>query len=54
MDRNVGGDKAGVGVIASLSARRAWIEIAICGSDLYGRGSLSARRAWIEIRGAVG
>ena len=33
----------------SLSARRAWIEIAACGSAPSANGSLSARRAWIEI-----
>ena len=33
----------------SLSARRAWIEIAAIVSALLVNGSLSARRAWIEI-----
>ena len=34
----------------SLSARRAWIEIAPPGRVSSVCGSLSARRAWIEIR----
>ena len=36
---------------ASLSARRAWIEI-YCGifADVVAEQSLSARRAWIEIK----
>ena len=35
----------------SLSARRAWIEIAAsgCAPSANGAGSLSARRAWIEM-----
>ena len=33
----------------SLSARRAWIEIADVVSVQHGGESLSARRAWIEI-----
>ena len=34
----------------SLSARRAWIEIAVSSaSDSLSDTSLSARRAWIEI-----
>ena len=37
-------------VSASLSARRAWIEILVfCPTSLYNLPSLSARRAWIEI-----
>ena len=37
--------------IASLSARRAWIEIAVWAVEhVYQLVSLSARRAWIEIR----
>ena len=35
---------------ASLSARRAWIEIRYSRYCRYWVGSLSARRAWIEIR----
>ena len=35
--------------IASLSARRAWIEILLCPSFMLLKMSLSARRAWIEI-----
>ena len=36
--------------IASLSARRAWIEISIApGTSVFRGWSLSARRAWIEI-----
>ena len=35
----------------SLSARRAWIEIAVClCGAVIPKESLSARRAWIEIR----
>ena len=34
---------------ASLSARRAWIEMQVPVSGGYLHGSLSARRAWIEI-----
>ena len=33
----------------SLSARRAWIEIANSLDDILAGVSLSARRAWIEI-----
>ena len=33
----------------SLSARRAWIEIAIVSIVIFCITSLSARRAWIEI-----
>ena len=33
----------------SLSARRAWIEIALSSPDIEVTASLSARRAWIEI-----
>ena len=35
---------------ASLSARRAWIEIGNGGSHRLAERSLSARRAWIEIQ----
>ena len=39
----------------SLSARRAWIEIAkVCGSNQAIIRSLSARRAWIEMFSALG
>ena len=34
----------------SLSARRAWIEIALASKENATKQSLSARRAWIEIR----
>ena len=34
---------------ASLSARRAWIEINVLSQPSKPRRSLSARRAWIEI-----
>ena len=34
---------------ASLSARRAWIEICCVGCSGWLLASLSARRAWIEI-----
>ena len=36
-------------LISSLSARRAWIEIAFDRSHCHSCGSLSARRAWIEM-----
>ena len=35
--------------LPSLSARRAWIEIALVRLKEMGNMSLSARRAWIEI-----
>ena len=51
VDRNVEKVPAEVFYAASLSARRAWIEIT---DDVSSGGrikeSLSARRAWIEIR----
>ena len=37
-------------VDASLSARRAWIEIRLADMSAAWNRSLSARRAWIEIR----
>ena len=50
MDRN---DVVGIDLIckhASLSARRAWIEIILVASiTTYVSWSLSARRAWIEM-----
>ena len=55
VDRNDAMQIVVVIVYASLSARRAWIEISI--DDLEPsstRKSLSARRAWIEIRRAGG
>ena len=39
--------------MASLSARRAWIEIASIAAILDFSASLSARRAWIEISGMI-
>ena len=50
MDRNQAPPSASYRAGWSLSARRAWIEIASVGARrlLWGR-SLSARRAWIEI-----
>ena len=36
-------------LVRSLSARRAWIEILLCGQRRRLGASLSARRAWIEI-----
>ena len=52
VDRNIMSAFDVLAVSASLSARRAWIEIKIwyCGTSI-GLTSLSARRAWIEIRG---
>ena len=50
MDRNPGFAKFAYGRIKSLSARRAWIEIALVETALRAvYRSLSARRAWIEI-----
>ena len=49
MDRNVFGFGAKLVHSLSLSARRAWIEIAEIVFVLLVNGSLSARRAWIEI-----
>ena len=49
MDRNHAVQIVIVKMHASLSARRAWIEIMLCLLSLLGVGSLSARRAWIEI-----
>ena len=49
MDRNLYVLLCGDRLTASLSARRAWIEI-FCGQRVgVGSRSLSARRAWIEI-----
>ena len=49
MDRNNDGHAVLGSCQASLSARRAWIEISLR-SRLGGvEGSLSARRAWIEM-----
>ena len=49
-DRNSWAARARVAQYWSLSARRAWIEIAACGSAPSANGgSLSARRAWIEM-----
>ena len=39
--------------IESLSARRAWIEIAIVSIVIFCITSLSARRAWIEIKSSI-
>ena len=49
MDRNNAVQIIVVIVYASLSARRAWIEIEAPSSAPYAELSLSARRAWIEI-----
>ena len=38
-----------IGLMLSLSARRAWIEITVVGVLATLVTSLSARRAWIEI-----
>ena len=38
---------------ASLSARRAWIEIGVDFSEDWLNASLSARRAWIEIGSVI-
>ena len=49
VDRNSRGMSTISYTIASLSARRAWIEIKYVVKDSDFSGSLSARRAWIEI-----
>ena len=50
MDRNFPGTNTILFITASLSARRAWIEILKhLRSAYYMFTSLSARRAWIEI-----
>ena len=49
VDRNPGGLCYHSVNVASLSARRAWIEIQIRTTPRSCRWSLSARRAWIEI-----
>ena len=50
MDRNAGLRVEGGGDERSLSARRAWIEIAKLPAQCGWEVSLSARRAWIEIK----
>ena len=50
MDRNYNSSGASVSANASLSARRAWIEIRMVTLIPRYSGSLSARRAWIEIQ----
>ena len=49
VDRNAEKMKVGGIDVSSLSARRAWIEIARCCGQRHLLQSLSARRAWIEI-----
>ena len=49
VDRNPRVDTSSVRLSLSLSARRAWIEIAKSTPEEAKRWSLSARRAWIEI-----
>ena len=50
VDRNMGCPRAHLARGWSLSARRAWIEIAVMEPlPPFPAGSLSARRAWIEI-----
>ena len=50
VDRNPDHELKGTPEGASLSARRAWIEIAIVSIVIFCiMGSLSARRAWIEM-----
>ena len=49
VDRNRSFGLSGVDTVSSLSARRAWIEIAWLLRPAGRSGSLSARRAWIEI-----
>ena len=49
MDRNLYLSSFALASLLSLSARRAWIEIASSLDDILAGVSLSARRAWIEI-----
>ena len=49
VDRNLLALAVWPGLLASLSARRAWIEIIAPGTSVFRGWSLSARRAWIEI-----
>ena len=49
VDRNCRHPARCVGLLSSLSARRAWIEIGLFGADSLSSQSLSARRAWIEM-----
>ena len=49
MDRNIKEDVSYNIKETSLSARRAWIEIAYGALEGASEMSLSARRAWIEI-----
>ena len=49
VDRNGCAARAGCGHVASLSARRAWIEMHTGVSTTFPAWSLSARRAWIEM-----
>ena len=49
VDRNIRREMSLIRPYASLSARRAWIEISALGLPAPVSGSLSARRAWIEI-----
>ena len=49
VDRNLDAMQIVIVIVWSLSARRAWIEIALPSIAGYFLESLSARRAWIEI-----
>ena len=49
VDRNSPGTNTILSTTASLSARRAWIEISVTRYRPTPKPSLSARRAWIEI-----
>ena len=49
VDRNLKDSDPALLPAASLSARRAWIEMMLRGDGLMPGMSLSARRAWIEI-----
>ena len=51
VDRNITGLIRALAPSASLSARRAWIEMQDCGrACAWLQASLSARRAWIEMQ----
>ena len=49
VDRNSAPVPPKSGRFASLSARRAWIEMLLTAGLLHSNASLSARRAWIEM-----
>ena len=54
VDRNILLPAVAPPLLSSLSARRAWIEIANASHVYHNYWSLSARRAWIEMSGGYG